>query len=437
MGARLDRKMSAQDLLSTPNGRAGLKATIHLASEAVLRQLCLNRGLETYQKSRSDLEQNIVTLIGALDNAGVGSPTASSPNNFSETEPLDNLSISPLQDEEGVVYDRSQDQAASWQEKMLLQAREDKEHIEQLQAELERYQTKAVNDEREARATNSLGGTIGQAQNRLVELWGIAETEASDRLAFFTDLESMIQPNAQVLHRYDQEISRLSEMLPLIDCVSRRDFVLHRLRESMKLQHPNQQQASFQPESLQRTEFATELKRLNHQLSHALSAFEKRYARRFLWKGEYILQHVQSDLNQQLQASKIHAAHSSLDKMAASQGVQANQPYTSRADRPTEPNRGLHAVISPRVLSSRAQQAMERARTERELATVSLGATARPSARPSTASAVNRSVAPTVSQSRGRSASRGRSMARTIREDSLSRSAMRASPSESRRGAWR
>lgn len=417
--------MSTQDLLSTPNGRAGLKATIHLASEAVLRQLCLNRGLETYQKSRTDLEQNIVTLIGALDNAGVGSPTATSPKNFSETEPVDNLSTNLLQDEEGVVYDRTQDQAATWQEKMLVQAREDKEHIEQLQAELERYKTKAVNDERKARETSSLGVTIGQAQSRLVELWGIAETEASDRLAFFTDLEPMIQPNPQVLQRYDQEISRLSEMLPLIDCVSRRDFVLHRLRESMKLEHANQQQSSFQPESLQRTEFATELKRLNQQLSHTLSAFEKRYARRFLWKGEYILQHVQSDLGQQLQASKIHAAHSSLDKIAATQGVQANQPYTSRADRPTEPNRGLHAVIEPRVLSSRAQQAMERARTERQLASVSLGA-----------SALDRSVAPTISQSRGRSASRGRSMAGTIREDSQSRSAMRASPSASRK-SWR
>ena len=48
---------AAEDLLSTPGTRAGLKATLSLSSEAVLRQLCINRGIETYDKSRAELEQ--------------------------------------------------------------------------------------------------------------------------------------------------------------------------------------------------------------------------------------------------------------------------------------------------------------------------------------------------------------------------------------------
>merc|ERR1712216_109615 len=56
------------DLLSTASGRAGLADTLPLASEAVLRQICINRGLETYDKSREQLEEAVKLLINALNN---------------------------------------------------------------------------------------------------------------------------------------------------------------------------------------------------------------------------------------------------------------------------------------------------------------------------------------------------------------------------------
>jgi len=357
--------------LNTPSERAALKATIHQNSEAFLRQLCLNRGLETYNKTRSDLEQMVINLINAMDDANIGATQAApGGKNFAPAEPVDDLSVHI---DEGLVYDRTLDQEATWQQRFIIEAREDKEQIESLQAELEIHRAKAISDERKARETNNLGITMDQAQHRLKELWGIAETEASDRLAFFSDLESLVQPTPEVLSRYDQEISRLSEMLPLVDCVSRRDFVLHRLRESLK----HQQHGSMQAEKLQQSEFAQELKRLNQQLSQALTTFEKRYSRRFLWKGEYILEHIQADLGQQIQASKLHAAHSVLDQIAANHGVQGAQPaYTSRSAAPSQPGRHLRPTMQPsRVLSPRAQEAMDRARTQRELAHGALGAT--------------------------------------------------------------
>jgi len=408
-----------EDLLNTPSERAALKATIHQNSEAFLRQLCLNRGLETYNKTRSDLEQMVINLINAMDDANIGATQAApGGKNFAPAEPVDDLSVHI---DEGLVYDRTLDQEATWQQRFIIEAREDKEQIESLQAELEIHRAKAISDERKARETNNLGITMDQAQHRLKELWGIAETEASDRLAFFSDLESLVQPTPEVLSRYDQEISRLSEMLPLVDCVSRRDFVLHRLRETLK----HQQHGSMQAEKLQQSEFAQELKRLNQQLSQALTTFEKRYSRRFLWKGEYILEHIQADLGQQIQASKLHAAHSVLDQIAANHGVQGAQPaYTSRSAAPSQPGRHLRPTMQPsRVLSPRAQEAMDRARTQRELAHGALGAT------------VNNS-SNALSQSRmSASASRigADSMGRT---NSPSRSAMRESPPGSRR-SWR
>jgi hypothetical protein len=300
---------------------------------------------------------------------------------------------------------------------MLIEAREDKEQIASLQAELECYKARAVNEERKACETSNLRVTIDQAQHRLKELWGIAETEASDRLAFFSDLEPLVEPTPEVLQRYDQEISRLTEMLPLIDCISRRDFVLHRLREGMKHQH----HGSMQADKLQQSEFTQELRRLNQQLSQALGAFEKRYCRRFLWKGEYILEHVQADLGQQIQASKIQAAHSTLDQIAVNHGVQgAKPPYASRSPAPLQqPARGLRPTMQPsRVLSPRAQQAMEHARTQRELTQVALSATIK-------------DATPSQSRPMCASASRGNS---TARANSPSRSAVRASPS---RRSWR
>jgi len=415
----VDLSKMPEDLLNTPSERAALKATIHQNSEAFLRQLCLNRGLETYNKTRSDLEQMVINLINAMDDANIGATQAApGGKNFAPAEPVDDLSVHI---DEGLVYDRTLDQEATWQQRFIIEAREDKEQIESLQAELEIHRAKAISDERKARETNNLGITMDQAQHRLKELWGIAETEASDRLAFFSDLESLVQPTPEVLSRYDQEISRLSEMLPLVDCVSRRDFVLHRLRESLK----HQQHGSMQAEKLQQSEFAQELKRLNQQLSQALTTFEKRYSRRFLWKGEYILEHIQADLGQQIQASKLHAAHSVLDQIAANHGVQGAQPaYTSRSAAPSQPGRHLRPTMQPsRVLSPRAQEAMDRARTQRELAHGALGAT------------VNNSSNMLSQSHMSASASRvgGDSMGRTM---SPSRSAMRASPSGSRR-SWR
>jgi len=353
-----------EDLLSTPNGRAGLSATLHLASEAVLRQLCLNRGLETYNKTRSELEQNISTLIGALDEAGVNMPGRKTMV----------TSYSPA------AATADEDESASWQESMLREQREDKQTIEALQAELEGYRQAEAAEAQHVHDCEMVTASLAQAQARVKELWNIAETEASDRMAFFSDLEHLVQPTPQVLSAYDKEIARLSEMMPLIECVSRRDFVLHKLRECMR----NVQHSVSQKEQMLRAEFGQELQRLNEQLSSALTAFEKRYGRRFLWKGEYILEFVQMEISQQIEASKISAAHNTLDKIAQHHGITAaTPPYSSRSPAPAEPPaRELHAVVNTnKVISPRAQIAMERARGQRELALGALAGTARITAR--------------------------------------------------------
>merc|ERR1711998_530805 len=103
-------------------------------------------------------------------------------------------------------------------------------------------------------------------------------------------------------------------------------------------------QSATQIESLQRQEFGQELKRVNQQLSQALTAFEKRYSRRFLWKGSYILECVQAPIEQQLAICATQAAHVVLDKAAPRCG--SSPPYQARSSPPaSNPARDLRPVV--------------------------------------------------------------------------------------------
>jgi len=384
-----------EDLLSTPGTRAGLKATLSLSSEAVLRQLCINRGIETFDKTRAELEQVVSSLIAALDDAGAGAelePAAMARKPVAATvfEPAADL-------DEGVVYDRSQDESASWQESMLRERREDKLRIEELERELEALKQDQLEVQCKKHEQNNQCLAMDQAKNRLKELWSIAETDASDRLAFFMELEQQMSASPELIGCYDREIQRVTEIIPIVECITRREFLLQRLNDAVKkaqegVLERGAQQQSFERQRAdhQRAEFAAEVERLNDQLSNALTIFEKKYQRRFQWKGECYVEVVQADLATQLQWARTKAGPS----------PEPTQPAPQAAPAPDRTQRLVTTLTPGRVLSPRAQQAMERARAQRELASNALTSSPR------------RIPTRTASPARGRSPSRGRSPAR-------------------------
>merc|ERR1711934_1073048 len=121
------------DLLSTSSGRAGLRATLTLASEAVLRQICINRGLETYDKDRAQLEDAVTMLINALDRlaeianeqdvrmAELGASRSSE----QAVEPKYSPGFTAADD--NLVYDRTADEGAQFQEQILRERADDKQ----------------------------------------------------------------------------------------------------------------------------------------------------------------------------------------------------------------------------------------------------------------------------------------------------------------------
>merc|ERR1711998_447467 len=94
----------------------------------------------------------------------------------------------------------------------------------------------------------------------------------------------------EMIDTYQKEINRLTDQLPLMETITRREFIKYRLNEIKGL--PSGRGSR---EDKQKTEFLRELKRLNEQLLKALPAYEKKHGSMFLFKGKQYLEVMQSD----------------------------------------------------------------------------------------------------------------------------------------------
>jgi len=352
------------DLLSTPSGRAGLADTIQLASEAVLRQICINRGLETYDKSREQLEEAVKLLINALNNqekiqqeqdlkmaeltGSRAEPEEVQPSHLS-TLPV----FSPAEViDESVIYDRTQHEAGQFQEQLLRERAEDKQHIDALEHELAMMR-EAIEDEDAMRKDTK--HRQSELAKRVRELWAVTDCEPVDKLSFLAEVESISVPVPDVLGVYEMEIERLTDMLPLMEAATRREFILERLRG---LANNNTQfSRNNAPQLRQRDEFVRELARLNEQLAQALPAFEKKYTRVFFYKGvpylEQVHKSVQDTVPRDVERAKSPARNASPGRLKL--------PTTA-------PNSASpHARLSPAAQHSINEARFQRALGERAL----------------------------------------------------------------------
>lgn len=351
------------DLLSTSSGRAGLKATLTLASEAVLRQICINRGLETYDKDREQLEDAVTLLINALDGQELTETRAApdqsvvSSSVFSPAQPVP---VEP--EEEYLVYDRFKDESGSFQEQLLRERAEDKQSIASLTLEVD-----ALREELEARLAIEADVKSKQTElaKRVQELWAVTECDPVDKLGFLSEVEALSAPTPDVLGCYEMEIERLTDMLPLMEAATRRDFILERMHglvnQNAQFSRGNAQQLR------QREEFTRELARLNEQLAQALPAFEKKYSRVFYYKGLPYLEQIhkgpQDTVPRDLERAKSPSRTASPGRARDSPKAQASR-LPGRG--PSPARRSAVNTASPR-LSPAAQQTINEARFQRAL----------------------------------------------------------------------
>merc|ERR1712139_725095 len=73
-------------------------------------------------------------------------------------------------------------------------------------------------------------------RKRIQELWAVLESDANDRLHFVMDAEAAAAYTPEMIQCYQREINRLTDQLPLMETITRREFIKYRLNE-LKGQH--------------------------------------------------------------------------------------------------------------------------------------------------------------------------------------------------------
>jgi len=127
-------------------------------------------------------------------------------------------------------------------------------------------------------------------RKRIQELWAVLESDPSDRLHFVMDAEAAAAYTAEMVQVYQREVARLTDQLPLMETITRREFIKYRLNELKGVATSRGTR-----EDKQKTEFVRELKRLNEQLMKALPGYEKKHGTMFLFKGKQYLEVMQAD----------------------------------------------------------------------------------------------------------------------------------------------
>lgn len=120
-------------------------------------------------------------------------------------------------------------------------------------------------------------------KEKLNQLWHVLDMPTSERTAFLDRVHAL--PPYRCLDEINGEIKRLEVQLPLLEVVTRRDFVQHRLVELSRAGRSASGGASQQLEELQ-----NELRKLTEQLKSDIPKHEAKYGSQFLFRGRPFLE---------------------------------------------------------------------------------------------------------------------------------------------------
>merc|ERR1712166_447921 len=145
------------------------------------------------------------------------------------------------------------------------------------------YEAELIKSQRSQELAEASEGTrqLGVLRERIQELWAVLESDAPDKLTFVMEVEASAAFSTAMLDLYQKEVVKLTDQLPLMETVTRREFIKYRLNELK-----GAPSARGSREDKQKTEFLRELKRLNEQLVKALPGYEKKHGTMFLFKGK-------------------------------------------------------------------------------------------------------------------------------------------------------
>lgn len=132
--------------------------------------------------------------------------------------------------------------------------------------------------------------TIHKRQEKLKQLWQVLDVPDQERSAFSDGLIGAPQPVA--LETLNGEIRRLEQQLPLLEVITRREFVQHRVRELEK-KAGSQKQVE---------EFGRELLKLTDHLRNEIPKYESKHNQKFMFRGKRFMDTLLSEVEQDIRS---------------------------------------------------------------------------------------------------------------------------------------
>ena len=283
--ARLAEAIDEKEILKA--GAEQHKLEIHRSIQAkfekLLAELRDKHRQEREQFARSALEEEEKRLARELLKRGGGADTSSNANNMSTGRPqgwdrpvatppaTTSFSNPPAVQQQFLQQSLQQQTLQNPGTQRSSSALVSNTSNISLQQQQQPPSSSVVRSQVEDEAASEL---ITKRREKLQQLWQVLDFPMQERNSFLDRLVG-VSP-AQASEELLQETRRLEVQLPLLETITRREFVQHRVRE-LQRQTGKQRQVD---------EFMKELQQLSTKLKNDIPMFEKKHNQRFMFRGQ-------------------------------------------------------------------------------------------------------------------------------------------------------
>jgi hypothetical protein len=165
-------------------------------------------------------------------------------------------------------------------------------------AEVLRQREQELENSQKERERQRNTDALRQMREQLRKVWAAMQTDPVDRVDFLTRVLELAPYSEELLALLQNYSSRLATQLPLLQQVTRREFIKYRLKCIHRFQQDPAKRAEFAAGTegaRTRDMLMSELGVLNEKLATGLQEYESRYNDRFMFRGKPYLDEMAAD----------------------------------------------------------------------------------------------------------------------------------------------
>lgn len=217
---------------------------------------------------------------------------------------ISTLETRAKQEEDALQRKRQEELEKRRVEEIVLQEEALKKKMAEESASRERAKSDELRAQSEASAEDARRRGLERLQSMrrsIQELWTVLDADPAERAAFLWECELHGPYSDPVLTLYQREIARLNEQLPLMETITKREFLKYQINEFNRgATDPTRlfvaDPGRLNREDIQRKEYFRELDKLNQALVKGLTGYEKKHNQMFLYKGRQYLEIMTHDV---------------------------------------------------------------------------------------------------------------------------------------------